>query len=118
MLEERLTRQGLCQGYFRTGDIAAWRVKDGCYAILGRASADIIKTSGHKVSALEVERTLLEHPEVEEAAVLGVEDPLRGQAIVAVVTLRQVAQGKLSAEADPGRTLREFCKTTAAPEKV
>ena len=37
------------QGFFRTGDVACWSAENECYKILGRASADIIKSAGHKV---------------------------------------------------------------------
>ncbi|KAJ4893756.1 Malonate--CoA ligase [Raphanus sativus] len=60
-------------GYFKTGD--AGRVdEEGYYVILGRTSADIMKVGGYKLSALEIESTLLEHPTVAECCVLGLPD--------------------------------------------
>eukprot|EP01035_Chromulina_nebulosa_P034336 gene34336-46056_t len=47
-------------GWFKTGDVAE-RTKDGFFKILGRNSSDIIKSSGYKISALEIERELLGH---------------------------------------------------------
>ena len=57
-------------GWFRTGDIAE-EEPEGTYKILGRASVDIIKTGGYKISAIDIERELLEHPEIREVAIVG-----------------------------------------------
>lgn len=69
--------------WFRTGDTAV--IEDGRYRILGRSSVDILKTGGEKVSALEIEEVLLGHDEVNEVAVVGVDDAEWGQRVVAVV---------------------------------
>ena len=61
-------------GWFKTGDIAAIDA-DGDFRLVGRASVDVIKASGYKISALEIERLMLEHPDVAECAVVGVVDP-------------------------------------------
>mmetsp|Transcript_30928 Transcript_30928/g.44436 ORF Transcript_30928/g.44436 Transcript_30928/m.44436 type:complete len:194 (+) Transcript_30928:345-926(+) len=78
------------QGWFKTGDIAE-RTVDGFYKILGRQSSDIIKSSGYKLSALEIERELLGHPLIAEAVVVGKNDPAAGEKIVAIITLRDEA---------------------------
>ncbi len=80
------TQQSFRNGWFRTGDVAV--VEKGRYRILGRMNIDIIKTGGHKVSALEVEEQLREHPAVAECAVVGVPDPEWGERIAAAVVLR------------------------------
>ncbi len=64
------TQQSFRNGWFRTGDVAV--LENGRYRILGRMNIDILKTGGHKVSALEVEEQLREHPAVAECAVVGV----------------------------------------------
>jgi malonyl-CoA/methylmalonyl-CoA synthetase len=61
--------------------------KNGVYRILGRTNIDILKTGGHKVSALEIEETLLKHLAVAECAVVGVSDPEWGERVVAAVVL-------------------------------
>ena len=66
------TVKAFADGWFLTGDIAV--IEDGAYRILGRASIDIIKSGGYKLSALEIEATLLEHPDVSEVAVIGIPD--------------------------------------------
>lgn len=54
---------------------------DGNYKILGRTSADIIKSGGFKVSALDVERELLSHPDIADVAVVGVPDDTWGERV-------------------------------------
>jgi malonyl-CoA/methylmalonyl-CoA synthetase len=66
-------------GWFLTGDIA--EVEDGYYKILGRRSQDIVKSGGYKISALEIESVLLEHPRLKEVAVFGVPDDEWGERI-------------------------------------
>ncbi|KAF2858518.1 acetyl-CoA synthetase-like protein [Piedraia hortae CBS 480.64] len=91
-------------GWFKTGDMAirrpaqspsgtdAW-IKGSPYFILGRLSADIIKTGGEKVSALEVERELLSLPEVAECAVVALPSEAWGQKCAAVVVLNKGMEG-------------------------
>ncbi|TPX37172.1 hypothetical protein SmJEL517_g00793 [Synchytrium microbalum] len=76
------------QKYFITGDYAQM-TNDGVYKIMGRASSDIIKTGGYKVSALEIEHEILNHPDVQECAVVGVPNAEWGEQVVAVVVLKQ-----------------------------
>ncbi|KAM6950261.1 malonate--CoA ligase ACSF3, mitochondrial isoform 1-T1 [Lycodopsis pacificus] len=73
-------------GWFKTGDTAVY--KDGVYWIRGRSSVDIIKSGGYKISALEVERHLLAHPDIIDVAVIGAPDATWGQKVTAVVQLR------------------------------
>ena len=73
-------------GWFRTGDVAA--CEDGAFRILGRLSVDIIKSGGEKVSALEVEAVLRDHPDIADCAVIGLPDPEWGECVAAVVALR------------------------------
>jgi malonyl-CoA/methylmalonyl-CoA synthetase len=94
-------------GWFRTGDTAVF--DEGRYRILGRTSVDILKTGGEKVSALEIEETLLSHEAVSEAAVVGVDDPEWGQRVVAVV----VPSEDIAAD-----DLRSWLKARLAPHKV
>jgi malonyl-CoA/methylmalonyl-CoA synthetase len=73
-------------GWFRTGDVAV--VEGGAFRILGRMSVDIIKTGGEKVSALEIEDVLREHPAIIDCAVVGLPDPEWGESVAAAVVLR------------------------------
>ena len=72
-------------GVYHTGD-AAYRDENGQYWFHSRFD-DIIKTGGFRVGPYEVENVLMEHPAVVECSVIGVPDPLRGQAIKAVIAL-------------------------------
>ena len=79
------TRETFRNGWFRTGDTAV--VENGVYRILGRTNIDILKTGGHKVSALEIEETLRSHPAIAECAVVGVQDPEWGERVAAALVL-------------------------------
>jgi malonyl-CoA/methylmalonyl-CoA synthetase len=70
-------------GFFRTGDLASVS-DDGYYTLLGRKS-DLIISGGFNIYPREIEELLLEQPGVSEAAVVGVQDPVRGEVPVAYV---------------------------------
>jgi acetyl-CoA synthetase len=63
------------------------RDEDGNYWFTGRID-DVMNISGHRISSTEVESALMDHPKVAEAAIVGKNDDLTGQAIVAFVSLR------------------------------
>ncbi len=68
---------------YLVGD-AARKDEDGYFWIVGRID-DVINVSGHRLSTMEVESTLVSNPKVAEAAVIGVPDEMSGQAIIAFV---------------------------------
>jgi acetyl-CoA synthetase len=72
--------------WYVTGDLAYYDT-DGYYWFVGRAD-DIIKTSGHMVGPFEVESTLMAHPQVAEAAVIGKPEKMIGELIKAFVVLK------------------------------
>jgi len=80
------TADSFSDGWFCTGDIAV--IEDGYYRIMGRSSVDIIKSGGYKLSALEIENTLLAHPQIAEVAVVGIKDRTWGEAVAAAVALK------------------------------
>jgi malonyl-CoA/methylmalonyl-CoA synthetase len=101
------TKAAFCDGWFRTGDVAI--VEDGAFRILGRQSVDIIKTGGYKVSALEIEDVLRNHPDVLECAVVGVADDTWGEAAcAAVVCMRDMKRNEL----------RDWARDYLAPYKL
>ena len=73
-------------GAYFTGD-AARRDDDGYYWVLGRVD-DVMNVSGHRLSTMEVESSLVHHPAVAEAAVVGKPHEITGQAVCAFVTLK------------------------------
>ena len=103
------TESEFVDGWFRTGDIAI--MVDGAYRILGRSSVDIIKTGGFKVSALEVEDVLRDHPSITECAVVGMEDLEWGERVCAALVL--VKDGTLTLE-----ELRDWSRERLAPYKM
>jgi malonyl-CoA/methylmalonyl-CoA synthetase len=103
------TRDAFHDGWFRTGDTAV--VEDGAFRLLGRTSTDILKTGGFKVSALEIEAALREHPAIRDCAVVGVFDPEWGERVCIAIELTQDAT--LSAD-----ELHDWAKARLAPYKV
>ncbi len=83
---EEATRKSFVDGWFCTGDMAV--IEDGYYRIMGRASVDIIKSGGYKLSALEIEGVLLTHEEIAEVAVIGADDEVWGEAVTAFVVTK------------------------------
>jgi malonyl-CoA/methylmalonyl-CoA synthetase len=94
-------------GWFRTGDMAQ-RDAEGNYKIMGRLSADILKISGYKVSALEIEDTLLAHAAVRACAVVGIPHAEKGEQAAAFLVLADDA-------ALPN--IQQWLKTQLAPYK-
>src|SRR5271170_6758441 len=88
-------------GWFPTKDIAT--LDQGGYLFIGGRSDDTIIRGGENIAPAELEEVLVEHPHVRDVAVVGVDDPQWGQAIVAVVV---PAAG---ADPDPGE-LREYVR--------
>jgi malonyl-CoA/methylmalonyl-CoA synthetase len=100
-------------GWFLTGDTAI--LEGGVYRILGRTSIDILKTGGHKVSALEIEETLRMHPDIAECAVVGVPDPEWGEIVAAALVLREGRSLDLASLRSWGR---EFLASYKLPTKL
>jgi malonyl-CoA/methylmalonyl-CoA synthetase len=101
--------------WFKTGDTVTRDAALGegaPFKILGRTSVDILKSGGYKLSALEIEEVLREHPAVAEVAVVGVPDEAWGERVVACVVRREGVP--LCDEAG----LRGFAKERLAPYKV
>jgi acyl-CoA synthetase (AMP-forming)/AMP-acid ligase II len=103
-----LERSSIRDGWFYTGDLGYFD-EDGFLYIVGRTK-DLIISGGFNVYAREVEETLLCHPAVAEAAVLGVPDPEWGEAVAAFVVLRPGE--RLDADA-----LKRFCGARIAGYK-
>lgn len=103
------TKNAFRDVWFCTGDIAV--VENGNYRLLGRSSVDIIKTGGYKVSALEIEEVLCTHPDIEECAVVGVEDVEWGERVSAALVLKKGSDLTLD-------SLREWVKERLVVYKV
>ena len=97
--------------WFLTGD-NVHQDEDGYIFFVGRAD-DIISSSGYRIGPQEVENALIEHPSVQESAVVGIADPERGEIVKAFVVLTDPS---LASEALAGE-LQEHVKRTTAPYK-
>ena len=71
---------------YHTGDLAT-RDEEGFLYVVGR-NREMIKSGAHRISPKEIEETLVEHPEVHEAAVIGVPDEILGESIRAFISAR------------------------------
>ena len=87
-------------GRYFAGDGAKWDDEHVLW-LLGRVD-DVMNISGHRISTTEVESALVSHPKVAEAAVVGAADATTGQAIVAFVTVKGLAQEQMAADLEPG----------------
>ncbi len=88
-------------GYF-AGD-GAYYDDDGYILVVGRVD-DVLKLAGHRIGTMEVESALVDYPDVAEAAVVGVPDEIKGEAIMAFVILKEHAV----ASEDLRKTLIQF----------
>ena len=103
------TAAAIRDDWFHSGDIG-YRDADGYFFIVDRLK-DMINVAGFKVFPREVEEVLFRHPAVKEAAVVGMPDPVRGEAVKAFVVLKEGASA--SAEA-----LQALCRSAIAGVKV
>jgi acetyl-CoA synthetase len=113
--EERY-RKCFSGAWYLTGDLAM-RDEDGYYWFVGRAD-DMIKSAGHLIGPYEVESSLMSHPAVAEAAVIGVPDERMGEAVKAFVSLKP---GRLADEALRRELLgfaRKALGPTVAPREI
>jgi acetyl-CoA synthetase len=78
-------------GKYFAGD-GAKRDKDGYYWLLGRVD-DVMNVAGHRISTMEVESALVDHPKVAESAVIGKQHEIKGQGICAFVTVKAGVDG-------------------------
>jgi crotonobetaine/carnitine-CoA ligase len=111
---ERATADTVRDGWLHTGD-QAYMDEEGWFFFVDRKK-DMIKRAGENVSASEVEETLKQHPAVFDAAVVGVPDPIRDQAIKAYVIVKEgAAPDGTVAMADE---LIAWCRARLSPFKV
>lgn len=97
--------------YFRTGDLGRYD-EDGYFFIVDRLKR-MINASGYKVWPAEVEAFMYAHPDVQEACVIGTNDPHRGETVKALVVLKAAARGNVSPE-----ELIGWCREHMAAYKI
>ncbi|HEX3685356.1 MAG TPA: AMP-binding protein [Bryobacteraceae bacterium] len=118
---EDVTRNVFVDGFFRTGDLAR-RSTDGYYTLCGRKS-DLIISGGFNIYPREIEEFLEEQPEIEEAAVIGAQDPVRGEVPVAFVVAQQhfdpaEIERRCQASMASFKVPRKFVKVAALPRNA
>ncbi len=104
------------EGLYLTGDLVR-RDPNGDFWFVGRAD-DMIKSSGHLIGAFEVERVLMAHPAVAEAAVIGVPDATVGERVKAVVTLRPEALASAALATELRAHARVRLGAAIAPKEI
>ena len=107
--DEEATQAAHHRGYLLSGDIGRW-LPDGRLCVIDRKK-DVIITGGENVYGAEVERVLLGHQAVAEAAVVGIPDARWGQRVAAALVARE------GAEVDLGR-ITDYCREQLAGYKV
>ncbi|KAI9640080.1 acetyl-coenzyme A synthetase 2 [Ciborinia camelliae] len=104
------------KGYYFTGD-GAGRDHEGYYWIRGRVD-DVVNVSGHRLSTAEIEAALIEHHAVAEAAVVGINDELTGQAVNAFVAIKDGNEINDQLKKDLILQVRKSIGPFAAPKAV
>ncbi|MEK5325714.1 AMP-binding protein [Aeribacillus sp. FSL M8-0254] len=106
---EKATNETIQDGWLYTGDNAIM-TENGYFYFVDRKK-DMIKRAGENVAAMEVENVIMEHPDVYEAAVIGVPDEMRDEAIKAFVILKE---GRQTTEQE----LIEHCRNRLSKFKI
>jgi acetyl-CoA synthetase len=101
-------------GIYFTGD-GARKDEDGYIWCLGRVD-DVLNVSGHRLGTMEIESALVAHPKVAEAAVVGRPDDLKGQAVVAFVTLKSQATKEAAGDAKKLDAIKQELRAHVAKE--
>ncbi len=83
--DPELTTGVLRDGWLRTGDLG--RLDEQGYLTIEGRNNEMIKSGAYRISPTEIEEVLLQHGQVQEAGVVGIEDPILGQKICAIVSL-------------------------------
>ncbi|KAI8828568.1 AMP-dependent synthetase and ligase [Chytriomyces cf. hyalinus JEL632] len=103
----KATKKSFNGEWFLTGDIVTITQPHSYFQILGRASMDIIKSGGFKLSALTIERELLSLKGVTDVAVLGIPDEVWGERVAAVVAMQEDVQDAKAMEAQLALQLKD-----------
>jgi acetyl-CoA synthetase len=107
---------GTIAGVYTAGDVATIDA-DGYIGVQGRAD-DVLSIAGHRLATADVESTLVAHPACGEAAVIGVPDDIKGEAIVAFVLLRAAYPATDELPAELIAHVRRELGPIAAPQRV
>jgi len=114
--EEERYRKCFADGWYLTGDLAR-RDGDGYFWFVGRGD-DVIKSSGHLIGPFEVESSLMEHPAVAEAGVIGKPDPVAHEIVKAFVSLRLGFSPTPELQRELLAFVRKRLGTAVAPKEI
>jgi len=103
-------------GSYFTGD-GCRQDKDGYFWIVGRID-DVLNVAGHRIGTAEVESAIVSHPKVAEAAVVGRNDDLKGQALVAFVTLKSGVKAEPSLREELRKHVGKEIGPVAKPDDI
>jgi acetyl-CoA synthetase len=95
---------------------------DGDYWLLGRID-DVVNVSGHRIGTAEVESALVSHPKVAEAAVVPIEHPIKGQGLMAYITLlttcsQMTREDKEALKSELSKHIRKEIGPIAIPDRI
>jgi acetyl-CoA synthetase len=113
---EQATRDKITANWFRTGDVG-YRDEDGFLWFVGRKD-DVISSAGYRIGPGEIEDSLLKHPAVLQAAVIGKPDELRGQIVKAFVVLSKGYQANPGLAREIQQSVRERLSAHEYPREV
>jgi len=102
--------------YYATGDYAI-EDEDGYFYVLGRAD-EVIKVAGHRLGTGELESVFITHPKVAEAAVIGIEDSVKGEVPLAYLVLKENFKGDDALEIEMKNLIRDKIGPVATPKAV
>lgn len=105
------TQKALQDGWLFTGDMA--RMDQDSYFYIVDRKKDMIIAGGYNIYPREVEEVLYQHEAVQEAAVVGVPDPYRGETVAAFLVLKEGYKGKVTE-----KDIEAFCRQNLAAYKV
>ncbi|WP_246749788.1 acyl-CoA synthetase [Mesorhizobium caraganae] len=103
-------------GYYRTGDTVEYE-PDGSVSFIGRAD-DVITSAGYRIGPFDVESALIEHPAVNEAAVVGVPDPQRTEIVKAFVVLAPAYKGNPDLAEELAQHVKKRLSAHSYPREV
>jgi acetyl-CoA synthetase len=103
-------------GVYYAGDYAI-KDKDGYFWVLGRAD-EVLKVAGHRIGTAELEDAAVSHPQVAEAAVVGKEDPVKGESIVIFARLKEGVDPSPDLRKDLAGHMRREVGPIAVPDEI
>ena len=103
-------------GMYMTGDVAV-RDEVRRFSVLGRAD-DVLNVAGHRIGTADVESALVSHPSVAESAVIGIPDPIKGEAIKVFAVVRQGFEANDALAASLKQHVRQELGPIATPSSI